>query len=493
MNKHIITFFILIITVSSKIYSQELISLIEIINLAKESSIEYQESMNKFLSEYWEYKKFKLNHMPIINFSLNPLSVNRSVIERYDFENNIEVFRSSSTINSNAGLNISQKIPSTGGNVSFGSNLSRIENIGETNVSSYGVNLIRFYISQPLFKHNPYRWEKKEIPLKLKKAKYRLLQSEQELCKTTASLFFNILRASHLYQIGKQEISNADTLYFAGLRLMEINRITPNELTELDLKRTNARISLSTIKQNLNNAQFELNTLLRGKLTYDFTPYITDTIPIFSLKYNELLEMAQSMNPFYIEIEQEIIQLKKNMDQANKQNAFGANLNVGFGLNQGGNTIQDAFGKPQRQQSASVSLTIPTFDWGINKKTILLAKREMELSFEKIKAKVTEFEQDLYRKTVDMEIVRDVVDKSSKARKLSIESYKIKIQQYSIGKITLQELNNSLVDMLSAEETYIDSIISFWINLYELQQITIHDLIRNQPLDTDFEALIKIL
>lgn len=47
--------------------------------------------------------------------------------------------------------------------------------------------------------------------------------------------------------------------------------------------------------------------------------------------------------------------------------------------------------------------------------------------------------------------------------------------------------------MLSAEETYIDSIISFWINLYELQQITIHDLIRNQPLDTDFEALIKIL
>jgi len=476
----------------ARVFPEEVITLREVFFLVKEHSLEYQENRNEFLSDYWEYKKFKLNQLPTFSFNVNPFSANRSITERYDFENNIEVFRESGSISSSGGISISQKIPVTGGSVSVGSNISRIQNFGDNKYTSYGVTPVRVSISQPLFAHNPYRWDKKELPLKLKLAKSKLVQSEQALFQEAVVLFFDVLKASQLLDVAKQEVMNSDTLFFAGQRLLEINRITPNELLELELKKTNSRVSVSQAQQEFNNARFNLNQLLNGNLPLNFIPFVSDSVPELNLNYSDLISMAQALNPFYIEMEQEKIGLQKNIDKAERQNKFGANLTLGYGLNQGGGTIQEAFEKPQNQQSASVSISIPAFNWGINRGELMLARKNTELAMLRIETQITDYEQDILKKTIENKIDFEITTGAKKAKKLASNTYEVKLKQYEIGEITLQELNQYYFDLLNAHKNYMDALTDFWLNYYEIQKLTLCDLKSGRPLTTDYESLVNL-
>ena len=492
MNKSSISLFILVFFFSARLYSQEVITLQDVLFLVKEHSLEYQEKRNEFLSDYWDYKKYKLNQLPALSFNVNPFSAGRSITERYDFEHNIDVFRESGSISSSGGVNISQKISFTGGTVSLGSNISRIQNFGDNRYTSYGVTPIRLSISQPLFAHNPYNWDKKELPLKLKLAKSKLVQSEQELFQEAVVLFFEILKASQLYEVAKQEVRNSDTLFFSGKKLLDICRITPTELLELELKKTNARVSLSQAQQELNDANYHLNQLLKGSLPHDCVPLVIDTIPDLNIHYPEILNIARALNPFYIEKEQEIIKLQKNMDQAEKQNKLGAGLSLSFGLNQGGNTIKEAFEKPQQQQGVSLSLTIPGFSWGINKGELILARKKAELDKLRIESQIIDYEQDILNKVVENKIDLEIVLRANEAKTLALKTYEIKLKQYEIGELTLQELNQYHLDLLNAHKSYIDGLTKFWINYYEIQKLTLCDLKNNRPLTTEYESLIGL-
>ena len=492
MNKRLICLFILVLFFFARLYSQEVITLQDIFFLVKEHSLEYQEKRNEFLSDYWEYKRYKLSELPTFNFNVNPFSANRSITERYDFENNVDVYRESASISSNGGISISQKIPFTGGSVSLGSNISRIQNFGDSKYTSYGVTPIRFSISQPLFAHNPYNWDKKELPLKLKLAKSKLVQSEQELFQQAVGLFFEVLKASQLYEVAKQDVKNSDTLFIAGEKLLEINTITPTELLELKLKKTNARISLSLAQQELNDAKFNLNQLLKGNLQNDCVPLINDTIPELNLHYSDILEIARTLNPFYIEKEKEKIELQKNMDQKERQNKLGAGLSLSFGLNQGGNTIREAFDKPQQQQGASLSLTIPGFSWGINKGELMLARKDAELALLRIETQIADYEQDILKKIVENKIDFEIVQRANEAKALASETYEIKLKQYEIGELTLQELNQYHLDLLNAHKNHIDGLTKFWLDYYEIQKLTLCDLRNNRPLTTEYESLIGL-
>lgn len=492
-HKRIIAGFVSIFLFFITSVGQEVVTMEEILVLARKYSLDYRKSKIKFLENYWEYRKYRLELLPKISFNTTPLTVNRTITERYDFESNIDVFRQTSTISSNTGMSISQRIPFTGGNISLGSNISRIENFGESDFTSFGATPFRISFSQPLFEHNPYRWEKKELPLILKYAKVNLLQSEQGLYQEIIEVYFNYLKALQMFELAQREVKNSDTLYIAGKRLLELSRITPTQLTELKLKKTNAGIALANREQELNDAKYWLNKELRGHLPPEKSILLVDSVPALTLNTSRILDLCRALNPFYVEIEQERIRLQKNIDQAEKGNRFSANLSFSYGLNKGGETIREAFENPLSQQTGSVSISIPTFNWGINKGNLLLARKNLEMAELELETKIADFEQNIVKKVVENKINQIIVKSTRNAKELARKVYSVKLQQYQIGKVTLQELNQSQLELLNAKEKHIESITNFWTSFYELQKLTLYDLRKNKPLTTDFEKLMNFL
>lgn len=367
--------------------------------------------------------------------------------------------------------------------------LSRIENFGDSKITSYNSTPFRISYSQSLFVHNPYRWDRVEVPLKYKLAKLHFLQYEQELNQKVVQLYFSFIKASQLYELAQTELNNADTLLNSGNKLLQINAITPNELIEIELKNANARVLLDRKKQELLNAIFELSKFLRIDLQGEIQANYPDTIPNLILEPGEILELTRTSNPFYMEIEQEMISLQRSMDQTKRQNGFNANIDFSYGLNKGSNTLKEAFVDPLSQQTGSVTISIPVFNWGESNDKIKLARLINQVSELKMTTKTEVFEQNIQKKVLEYNLNSKLVANSKGAKDLAFKTYNLKIQQYKLGQVKLEELNHSLAILLQSKTNYIESILQFWAGYYDIQKLVLHDLKTHAPLTADFEKL----
>lgn len=476
---------------TGNLFSQQQIALVDAIEIAKKYSVDFQENKVAFISDYLSFKHYQIGFLPEISFSFNPISYNRSYTERYDYENNITTYKETNTLSSNGGINISQAMPFTGGNISISSNISRLENFGQLGQTYFTASPLRVSFSQPLFTYNAYKWEKKEMPLKLKLAKIRLLQQEQELNQKTAELYFELVKASQLYELAVFEVQSSDTLFEAGKNLLEINRITPLQLADLQLKQVNATIMLAQREQQLYYARYGLKKHLGGYLPEEAKPTLTDSIPIIDLNSADILNKARETNPFYLEIKQEKIELERKIDIEANSNKLSANLNFSYGLNQVGGGIREAYSKPTETQTGSVSLTIPVVDYGKGRDNLILAKLEKETWEMRIETRIADFEHNLSRQLLDFDITIRNINNSRRAKKLAMDVYQMKVEQYKIGLVTLRELNESYTDLLNANENYVGNIASFWTGYYSIQGVALFDLQRKEPFIIDYNLLIE--
>ncbi|WP_373941433.1 hypothetical protein OEG92_17425 [Polaribacter sejongensis] len=92
---------------------QQKTTLIDVLNTASKHSLDVFKAKRQYGVNYWEFKSFKSSLLPKINFTAQPFTYNSALVERYDSEQNIDVFRQQQTINSYANLSISQNIGAT--------------------------------------------------------------------------------------------------------------------------------------------------------------------------------------------------------------------------------------------------------------------------------------------------------------------------------------------------------------------------------------------
>ena len=474
-------------------YTQTKLGLNDALQIARLNSVDYHSAKTDFLSEYWNYKLSKMSLFPKVNFNATPASINRSLTERYDFDNNIEIYRETQMLSSNASLSITQPIALTGGNISVSSNISRLSNFGGVNIVSYSASPFRLSYSQPLFAHNSFRWDKAVLPFKLLIAEQKLLHSEQSLNVNVVHLYFNLLKAFKLKELAEKDAANSRVMYGSGIQQLKLNVITQNYLVDLELNKANAEIALSETNKELNNANYELKRVLRSENITEIEPVVNGIFPIRIVSADELLEMARQSNPVYTEMEEEKITLNRTIDQIKKQNGFSANLNFSYGLNQSGPRFNDVFQNPLNQETGSLSFSVPLLDWGSGRGHLIIALQNKENAQLRSEERIADFEQKLILLVLDFNLQSEIIKSSLEAKDLSAKSYEIKIQQFALGKTTLLELNNAQLKMYKASENYIESIAVYWSIFYELQKITLHDLVTGEELFTDYEGITEIL
>jgi len=160
------------------------------IQMATDSSLQAFIAKNAYLSSYWAFRTFKAGRLPLISFQFSPMQYTHSITQRYDYAQNIDVYRQQQSISSSGGISISQKIDLTGGTVSMNTGLNYLRNLGESVFSQFSSTPVRLGYSQSLFGFNSFKWSKKIEPLKYEKAQKQFLYSREGIAGTAAGFFF---------------------------------------------------------------------------------------------------------------------------------------------------------------------------------------------------------------------------------------------------------------------------------------------------------------
>ncbi|MGP1363357.1 MAG: TolC family protein [Bacteroides sp.] len=466
------------------------LSLEECITYAREYSASALIARQSFLSSYWRYRSYRAEFLPALRFEGQLPSFNRK-LQRYQLsDGSYKYLRENSNTIAGA-LSLNQSIGFTGTKFFLRTNAERHDLFGERRSTDYMTLPVQIGIEHRFFGVNSLKWKRKIEPQRYEQAKRVYLQTLESITQEATTLFFNLLIAKQQLQISRLNRANADTLYRIAVGRFNIGTIAENDLLQMELNLLNETNSESENEVNLQHATFKLVTFLGLNDSYDWelippTPYNGDT-----LSFMRVLEVARRNNPTPLQLKIQNIEAEQAIAEARSQRGFQLDLNASYGLTQQANELLKAYKSPLDQQGVALKVVIPILDWGQGVGRLKIARSNLKLTQVRTQKTLHEFEQEVFVEVMRYNRQPSLLRVAAKADTISQNRYEIAKQRFLIGKISVLDLDKAQSDRDAAKTSYLQAVRSSWTTYYQLRALMLVDPLTNEPLNFDFELLLK--
>lgn len=463
------------------------------IEMANDSSLEAFRTENMYLAGYWEYRSYRANRLPSLTLNMTPAQYNRDFTQRYDSENNVDVYRSQRNFYAYGNLAIQQNFDLTGGTFFIDTELAYLRSFGDNKTTQYTSVPIRLGYSQSLVGYNAFKWERKIEPLKYEKIKKEFIYNTENVSEQATTYFFALAMAQVEHDLAKNEIASSDTLYKMGLQRHRIASISQADLLTLKLDNINARNRLQNAAIALKRAMFSLASFLNLDKNTEIELDLPGRPRDMLISVDEALVYARDNNPQFLELRQNILEAEQNVDKTKKESRFNASINASIGYNQTSNTFNDVYRQPMQQELVAVSVSIPLVDWGVRKGKHNMARNNLNVVKTSARQSEISIEEDVTMTVSDFNIQQSLIISAEEALELSILAYNETRQRFVIGKTDINSLTLSLNRQQDAQRNYISALQNYWLNYYKIRKLTLHDFATGISLPEKFELSDNVL
>jgi len=479
------------------------LSLDDALRLAQTQSLQSFLVINTYLADHWQYKSFKANFLPSLEFRANLVSYTNANQLRYNSVTETEDFIRTQTLNSDASLMVIQNVGATGGTFYMQSDLARNENFGSSPYTQFSSRPFRIGYQQELFGYNGFKWDHKLEPKKYEKAMLQYLHDLELTNMQTCQYFFRLAMADMEKEMADYNLQSIDTLLNIAERRFELGTVDRAELMELRLNQNNAQIRVEESLLQYRKEKEAFIIFLRLPSDIDPSLILPEVIDL-KIPEQEALRLALDRNAQMIEQEIKLLSSEQQVAETRAKNRFQANLNISYGINKADGSydfindvpINGSIGNVYRPefddyQQLGISLNVPILDWGKRKGQYKMAQSRQEITRIAVEQAIQSFEQEVITKVLGFNLQFNKVQSASRSDLLALESYQLTEQRFKKGSVDVQKLTLSQQAKDNASLKYINSLYQYWLNYYEVRHFTLFDFRKNVQLKEDFEELLK--
>ncbi len=468
------------------------LSLGDAIRLANDSSLMTFRYHNLFASGYWQWRTFKANRLPSLSLNLMPAQYNRYIIQRYDSEEDIDIFRSQQIYMASAGLAVNQNVDFLGGSLYIESDLEYMRNFGNYKSNQFSSIPVRIGYRQSLIGFNQFKWEKRIEPLAYEKAKRELVYNMESVSEEVVSYFFDLALAQSEYRLAVENLSSSDTLYTLGERRYKIAAISQADLLTLKLDKVNAENSLENAIINVKRAQFALASYLGMDTDTEINVTMPGLPRAMEIPMDIALRHARENNPTLLQRKQSILEAQRDVSRTKAEARFNASISASVGFNQVANKLSDAYRNPLRQDLVSVSVSIPLVDWGVRRGKVNIAKNNLNVAEIAARQQELTIDQDVTMTVNDFATQQRLVSSAVTALDLADMAYSQTRQRFIIGKADINSLTLAHNRQQEASKNYINSLHNYWRTYYKIRKLTLFDFELNRPITVEFDNVLGV-
>ncbi len=480
--KKIIALIIVILPLLNNAQAKK-ITLSQAISIARKQSPDYKINLNKNQADYWRYKRYKASFLPELRLNaILPQYTN--AVNRITNDAGQDIFVNQNQLRLEGGLSLAQSVPFTGGILSVNTNLERVELFGLNDNIGFSVIPFTINYSQNSVLYNPFKWDRKIEPLIYEESKRDFIENMEQISVNTSRRYFDLLKAQIQLKISETNLASQDTLFKIAKGRFRMGNIAENELLQMELRLLNSKntvtsntIELKRTSQNLarylelNNEKLEL--------------FVPENLPLFQVDLDKALHEAYSNRKAVIEFRRKRLEAEKELALQKGNNRLNLGVSANLGISQNGNNFNNLFNNYNEQQSITVRVGIPIFDWGVSKSRRKMAEANLDLTKNNINQDKQEFEQEIYLHVLNWSSQRDFLVTAEKAKEISKKRYEISQKRYILNKITITDLNIALEERDLAVFNYLNSLEKFWQDYYTLRQLTLYDFIEDRKIQVE--------
>lgn len=460
-----------------------LLRLNEAITMAQQQSFEYKVALNRYQSNRWNYANYKASFLPTLSIDGTVPSYNRS-INRITLPNGEDAFVSQNQAFSNLNLGVRQNISATGGTLSVGSSLNRIDvfgNLRQTNYSSVPVSVS--YL-QNTIGFNSFKWLKKTEPLRFESAKRELTTSMQQISLQTVGNYFNMIATQTQRTLSKQNLANADTLHRIAKDRFKIGTVSQSELLQLRLNVLNAqnRVREDSISYVLARQQFSRYLLIDGT---SLRLEIPDQISFYEINVREAIAQAKNNSKAVMDFRLKRLEAERSVAQVKSESNLKFNVRANFGLSNTAADLQGLLNGLENQQNVSLSFSLPLLDWGFAKTQKLRSEANLSMVKSEIEQQDMQMEQEVSLHVSRWNLHQKNIAAAIEAKQIAEENYELEIQRYKLGRISINDLNAAQSQKDNSSNAYIQSIRTYWDLYYTIGKLTLYNFEKKEKIVFD--------
>ncbi len=409
------------------------------------------------------------------NFSLsiNPFeySNNREFLEFASQWNNTERYQSSGS------LTVSQPIVATDASVSLTNSLSWQDVYSEyndTRTTGFNNNLF-LNINQPIFTYNRAKMQIKELELALENSQIGYALQKLMMERYVAQSFYSVYQQQQSLEISDEAYRNMQNSYDIIKNKVEAGLSAREELFQAELNLATSRSSYENSIVSLENAKDDFKLLI-GMSIYDDLIVIPD-ISVDTVEVDVVFAIDQGLAN-RMELRQREIDIENaefSLIQTRAMNEFKGDVNLSLGLFGDNENFGQIYETPRNNQSVSLSLRIPLYDWGEKKSRIKAA----EISIESQKLSMDEEENDIiinirkvYRNLNNLKNQIKIAEQNVINAQLT---YDLNLERYENGDLTGMDLNLFQNQLSEKKLSYTNSLITYKLELLNLKIQTLYD------------------
>ncbi len=461
----------------------------EVIRLAEVQSPQALMAKHRFKSSYWSYRTFVAQYRPSLTLSGSTPDYSTAFSRVWNSQTSEWNYVSTNVMQTIGSLSLQQNIGLTGGSISLQSDLT-LENDFERNQNKYITAPLSIRLTQPLFRYNSLKWQKKTEPLKYEQAKKTFLSNIEQVHTQAVQYFFSLALAQINVQIANMNYLNADTLWRMAQGRYQLGTIAEDELLQMQLSWLNSETSRKESEMNLRDREIRLRSFLGFNENVRLELELPNEIPSMQVDVQEVLDLAHANNPEMLAQQLTLLQAQSSVAQAKAEKGLNANLSASFGLRDQDPIFADAYAKSNQQQTVRLGISLPILDWGLGRGKYKMAQSSLELAQVQERQAMVDFDQNLTLDVEQFNLQAQQVAIAAKSDTVAMKMYEVTKQRFLIGKIAVLELNNADTKKDQNRRAYVQALQNYWSYFYNLRSLALYDFLNKKPLETDYELLL---
>lgn len=489
MRRHILTAFTLFAT-SFLTFAQERMTLSQAIHTARNQSVEALAARQSFISTYWAYRSYKASRLPSFYMYGNLMNFDRSLTLLQNPEDGSLKYVSSNNLQNSLGLEINQNITFTGGTLSVSSDLSRIDQFGNSKSLTWYSRPVTVSYYQPLFSYNQFKWDRKIEPKEYEKGKRDYLARMEALTINVVYAYHNLLLAKMNNSISQSNFENSGNMLQIAKERHQLGDVTKAEYLQLELRMLNDSIAINETAVAVREAQMSLNSILGYDESFEIEPDLEEQLPDIQMDYDLVMQKSLENSSFTLNNELSLLNAESNVAYAKASRGFSFALNARFGMSQTGPQFPQAYKDLLDQEVVGITFSIPIFDWGQGKGKVQKAKAAQEVVRAQVQQSENDYRRQMFTAVSQFNNQRQQCLVSRRAMLIANERYELTMHRFKEGNATVTDLNMAQTENDSACRQYISDLCNFWTYYYNLRQCTLYDFISGEDLEIDVKEMI---
>ncbi|MCF2497131.1 TolC family protein [Dyadobacter chenhuakuii] len=478
--KNILTFIFACFVTFSVLAQPRILSLQDVVLMSKEQSVASKQAVTARKTNYWQYRSFQADYRPQLSLNGTIPGFTRSYIEVRQPDGTIS-FEQVSNNNSLLNLSLSQSIALTGGTIYVQQQTQRFDDFARNNTRYNGIPF-EIGITQPLFRFNTLKWDRKIQPLKYQEGNQQFIQSLEQVSMDATGYYFELLVAQVNLQIAEKNRSNNDTLYKIAQQKLALGKISQNDLLQLQMGLLTAQKDLASAQQAAAVASLKLKMYMGSRDERELELEIPLEAAEFAINTQLALDEAFANRSAAVAFKRKLLEAEREVQFARKENGLNASLNATFGLSNQGAQPSDVYRNPQDREFVELQFTLPIMTWGRNKARTEVAKANQEFAQQSVEQEKLTFEQEIFTQVTLLQMLQKQVKLTKLADNIAADRYQIAKERFILSDLSVTDLGIATQEKDIARRDYILALRDYWQAYYSLRILTLYDFEQNKKI-----------